>query len=384
MIDQESTNNSVNNKTNEKKSNDNPDNDSVYSILTISDQSNITKKLIPYSNRCNKIMFKKNDNNENRNTKRKPQIYKKIIFGNNSKINYNNKEKEINNNKKYVDYKKNNNEKYFKIIDDKEKPFLFNQIPQNNIISIKKENINGTINDLKDKEINENDIQIKKENVKDLASFITKINRVKNNNSLLTKINPNHNNINISSSKKEILKNKININQINENNNIKIKKIPIKENKNDNHINNNKNENIKKIEKKEEVKIIRNDWNIRKKYIDNYEEDCEKDENGYSIETSYIKNKDQKNKNNLNKDIKYNEDYENIQYIIDSEEEYEKNYNNNINKENQKFENYKDIQFTEDSEEEKDKNNINKKYIENSEEENNQNDLNNLGLHYIE
>ena len=177
MIDQESTNNSVNNKTNEKKSNDNPDNDSVYSILTISDQSNITKKLIPYSNRCNKIMFKKNDNNENRNTKRKPKIYKKIIFGNNSKINYNNKEKEINNNKKYVDYKKNNNEKYFKIIDDKEKPFLFNQIPQNNIISIKKENINGTINDLKDKEINENDIQIKKENVKDLASFITKINR---------------------------------------------------------------------------------------------------------------------------------------------------------------------------------------------------------------
>lgn len=382
MIDNDITNNTKHRRIHQRIIFYNSDDDSTNSLAITDDRANQKKNSIPHVLNFKDKIPKPNINNDsskkkyynkiNNNTNKKNESGNKKVHKNDrisainnySSNNYNNNEEQkYSNINDYYD-----KGEYIKIINEKEKIPLINEFLQKKYqYGITKEIYNSQ-RDIKDKGNNkEKHVPINKESFSNIHSFIKKVNHP-------IKVYPNRSNNNdiLSSNKKGI-----NIEQKIGNNNIKFDEISNKKDSKINYENNVYNLNfIKKNPKREQVikrKIL--DLNKRRNYIEDYEEEIEKDKNGYRIEKKYI------NVNILNKEIKNNEGCEDIK-AIDNEQEDEEG-ESGVNRGNEYLEGYGGNC---EPVNEKSKNCFNKniEFIEDDEEQQHDNDLNNLGLMYID
>ena len=384
MINKDTTNNFKGRRINQRIISFNSDDDSTNS-LAITDDKVIQRKnsiqhalkfkdKIPKPNTNNDSSKKKNYNKINNNTNKK-------IESENKKVHKNDRISAINN---YISSECNNNNddnkysninfyydkgEYIKIINEKEKISLIKEFLQKKYQNGTTKEIYNNQRDIKDKENNkENNAPINKENSSNIHFFIKKVNHP-------IKVYPNTSNNNdiFSSNKKEI-----NNEQKIGNNNIKFDEISNKKDTNIHDENNAYNLNIIKRSSKKEQEIKRKklDLNKRRNYIEDYEEEIEKDQNGYRIEKKYI------NENILNKEIKNNEGYEDIK-VIDNDQEDDEEKEIGVNGGNEYLEGY-----VGNCEPLNERNgncfNENIKFIEDDEEQQDDNELNNLGLMYME
>ena len=384
MIVNDTTNNVERKRLNQRNISYNSDDDSTSSLAITDDRAHPKKKSIPHVLNSKDKIPKPNTNNDSS----KKKYYNKINNNTNKKnesrnikVLKNDRISAINNinndDKKYSNYNAYNYNKgeYFEIINEKEKISLINEFLQKKYQSDIKKEIDNSQRVIKDKKNNkENDAPLNKESFNNFHSFIKKVNHP-------IKVSPNRSNNNdiISSNKNEI-----NTEQKIGKNNIKFDEISNNKdsNINNNNIFNNLNITKRSPNREQEIKRKKLDLNKRRNYIEDYEEEIEKNENGYSIEIKYINNDEEEiNENILNKEIKNYKGYEDIKFI-DNDEEDEK-LENSVNRGNEFLEGCRS-----NSEQVNEKTgncfNKNKGYIDDDEVQQGENELNNLGLMYIE